>query len=173
MQLCVYAEGCSSTKKCLGTAFCSARRGGQGRFNAVSEFSPGVPYVQVPLVPSREGKIRYINKNVHRLECRIGSVCRRKKQKSVFLSGFSLELSGFSLEIPDFSLDISNIPEYSSVKSGTITASRPRPCQCDTVRPCGAVSSDPIAAADVASWLAGSCGVHSSWAAAAARAVPG
>ena len=88
----------------------------------------------------------------------------------MFLSGFSLELSGFSLEIPDFSLDISNIPEYSSVKSGTITASRPRPCQCDTVRPCGAVSSDPIAAADVASWLAGSCGVHSSWAAAAARA---
>ena len=50
--------------------------------------------------------------------------------------------------------------------------SRPGPCQCATVTPSGAVSSDPIATAAVSvAWLAGSCGVHSSCAAAAAAAV--
>ena len=36
-------EGCSSTR-CQGTTFCAARRGGQGRFNTVSEVSPFVPF---------------------------------------------------------------------------------------------------------------------------------
>ena len=57
------------------------------------------------------------------------------------------------------------VPERSPRRTA---ASRTRPCQFDTVRPCGAVSSDPIAAAAVASGLAGSCGIHSSYAAAAA-----
>ena len=38
MHHCVHAEGCSP-RRCLGTTFCAARRGGQGCFNAVSEFS--------------------------------------------------------------------------------------------------------------------------------------
>ena len=39
----------------------AARRGGQGRFKAVSEFSPFVPIF--PLVPSCEGKIWYVQGN--------------------------------------------------------------------------------------------------------------
>ena len=64
MQHCVRAEGCSSTR-CLGITFSAAQRGGQSCLNAESGSSPFVP--NFPLVPSREGKIRYVpKKNVLR-----------------------------------------------------------------------------------------------------------
>ena len=61
MHHCVHAEGCSP-RRCLGTTFkfCAARRGGQGCFNAVSEFSSFLP--NFPLVSSLERKIRYVLK---------------------------------------------------------------------------------------------------------------
>ena len=60
----LHAEGCSSTRAAaawvvaVGTTFCAARRGEQGRFNAVSEFSLFVP--NFSFVPSCEEKIRYV-----------------------------------------------------------------------------------------------------------------